>query len=175
MPGPLAGVVGAVKSALKGGDKTEPSAAEASGGRRVRVWVSHRQTPPSAPCASAPPSPRLWELSGADSPADRPVCERAAGCRRGVRCRRRSRFGRPVRTVPAHAHASPAPSQERRVYVFKKGSSAGRKEMKALVSGAPPAGGSGKRIGGALSPQICLQHACMRAYSPAMYPTHLPG
>ncbi|KAI7845814.1 hypothetical protein COHA_000725 [Chlorella ohadii] len=52
MPGPLAGVVGAVKSALKGGDKTEPSAAE-----------------------------------------------------------------------------------ERRVYVFKKGSSAGRKEMKALLGG----------------------------------------
>ena len=31
MPGPLAGVVGAVKSALKGDDKTETAAAEARG------------------------------------------------------------------------------------------------------------------------------------------------
>ena len=51
MPGPLAGVVGAVKSALKGGDKTETAAAEARGtgfGGRAQT-ISNLLPVPRAP------------------------------------------------------------------------------------------------------------------------------
>ena len=84
------------------------------------------QLPPS------PSSPGWGHATGeARSLACRPQPGRVPGCRRPCR----SPWAAPRSTPSPHHIPSRLPlPQERNVYVFKKGSSAGRKEMKELVS-----------------------------------------
>ena len=140
MPGPIADVVSRILHPMKQGKAVEAAKTdEVSAQSRhdtKSTWFTSRSGPPSDCLVMAPTwLPRTWNAPGhGDSKGfwrrHRPATWRFQRRRLAPLC--------PAACVHAlwacaRAHASPLP-QGRRVYIFKRGHSAGTKDMKQLVS-----------------------------------------